>query len=89
GAYNDVAKLNTDTGNNAFGQPESKLVRCSEQKTAAKELPEYLKQKLRARVYYFQPDNLTYKLSVFEFQKGTSAEVRGDEKLAPGWIEVH
>jgi hypothetical protein len=37
-------------------------------------------------VYYFQPGNLTYKLPVFEFQKGTSAEPRGNEKLPPGWV---
>ncbi|KAK2400497.1 hypothetical protein P8452_07416 [Trifolium repens] len=81
GAYNDVAKLNTDAGNNAFGQPESKLERCSEQTTAAKELPEYLKQKLKARGILKDDRHA-------EDLKGTSAELRGNEKLPPGWVEA-
>ncbi|GAU34358.1 hypothetical protein TSUD_20650 [Trifolium subterraneum] len=72
GAYNDVAKLNTDAGNNAFG---------SEQKPAAKELPEYLKQKLKARGILKDDRHA-------EDLKGPSAELRGNEKLPPGWVEA-
>ncbi|XP_073223653.1 uncharacterized protein [Cicer arietinum] len=80
GAYNDVPKLNTTSGNNAFGQPESKIDSCPEEKPAAKELPEYLKQKLRARGI-LKDDRHTEDL------KGTSAELRGNEELPPGWVE--
>lgn len=82
GAYNDVPKLNADdAGNNASGQPESKLDGCSEQKPAAKELPEYLKQKLKARGI-LKDDRHT------EDPKATSAEFMGNEKLPPGWVEA-
>lgn len=82
GAYNDVPKLNADdAGNNASGQPESKLDGCSEQKPASKELPEYLKQKLKARGI------LKYDRHS-EDPKATSAEFMGNEKLPPGWVKA-
>lgn len=34
----------------------------------------------------FQSVHLPYKLPVFEFQKGTSAELKENEKLPPGWV---
>lgn len=40
---------NCEVGNNAISQSDPILDRCPEQKPAAKELPEYLKQRLRAR----------------------------------------
>ncbi|RDX93065.1 Polyglutamine-binding protein 1, partial [Mucuna pruriens] len=81
GAYYDAPELNTTAGSNAFGQPESILDRCSEQNPAAKELPEYLKQRLRARGI-LKDDTCTADL------KGTAAEVVEKEKLPPGWVEA-
>ncbi|XP_027363945.1 uncharacterized protein LOC113871212 isoform X2 [Abrus precatorius] len=81
GAYYDAPKLNTTPGSNASGQPESILDRCSEQKPATKELPEYLKERLRARGI-LKDDTHAADL------KGTTAEVTENEKLPPGWVEV-
>ncbi|KHN13752.1 hypothetical protein glysoja_049486 [Glycine soja] len=100
GAYYDAPTLKTTAGSNAFSQPESILDRCSEQKPPAKELPEYLKQRLRARGIlkddtcttdlYFQSvqNSNTYRLPVSEFQKGTATEVTENKKLPPGWVEA-
>ncbi|KAJ1384701.1 WW domain [Sesbania bispinosa] len=77
GAYYDAPKLNTT----AVGNPESKLDRCSEQKPTAKELPEYLKQKLRARGILKDGTHA-------KDPKGTSAEQMENEKLPPGWVEA-
>ncbi|XP_050885627.1 uncharacterized protein LOC127091118 isoform X1 [Lathyrus oleraceus] len=79
GAYNDIPKLNTDPDNSAFSLPESKLDRYSEQTSAGKELPEFLKQKLRARGI-LKDDIHTKDI------KGTSAELRGNENLPSGWF---
>lgn len=75
GAYFDAPKQNTTTGSNAFSQPES------EQKPTAKELPEYLKQRLRARGV-LKDDACTTDL------KGSAAEVTQNQKLPPGWLEA-
>ncbi|XP_058771348.1 uncharacterized protein LOC131644774 isoform X2 [Vicia villosa] len=81
GAYNDIHKLNTDSDNSAFSRPESKLDRCLEQTSAGKELPEFLKHKLRARGI-LKHDIHTQHI------KGASAELRGNEKLPTGWVEA-
>ncbi|KAK7278989.1 hypothetical protein RJT34_24030 [Clitoria ternatea] len=80
GAYFDASKLSTSAGSIAPGQPESILDRCSEQKSA-KELPEYLKQRLRARGI-LKDDTNTADL------KNTAAEVTENGKLPPGWVEA-
>ncbi|KAK7267200.1 hypothetical protein RIF29_19865 [Crotalaria pallida] len=82
GAYFDAHTRNTSAGNNAVSQPESKLDRGSEQKPAAKELPEYLKQKLRARGI-LKDDTHTK-----DIKGSTSAEHLENEKLPPGWVEA-
>ncbi|KAK7393044.1 hypothetical protein VNO78_21495 [Psophocarpus tetragonolobus] len=81
GAYYDAPKLNTTAGSNAFSKSESTLDRCSEQKPAAKELPDYLKQRLRARGI-LKDDTCTADL------KSTAAEVMENQKLPPGWVEA-
>ncbi|KAH1060631.1 hypothetical protein AAZX31_02G154300 [Glycine max] len=81
GAYYDAPTLKTTAGSNAFSQPESILDRCSEQKPPAKELPEYLKQRLRARGI-LKDDTCTTDL------KGTATEVTENKKLPPGWVEA-
>ncbi|XP_020223980.1 uncharacterized protein LOC109806046 isoform X2 [Cajanus cajan] len=81
GAYYDAPKLNTTGGSNAVGQPESILDEGSEQKPAAKELPEYLKQRLKARGI-LKDDTCIADI------KGTAAEVAGKEKLPSGWVEA-
>ncbi|CAI8602078.1 unnamed protein product [Vicia faba] len=72
GAYNDIPKLNTDPDNSD---------RCSAQTSAGKELPEFLKHKLRARGI-LKDDIHTKDI------KGASAELSGNEKLPPGWVEA-
>ncbi|QCE03074.1 polyglutamine-binding protein 1 [Vigna unguiculata] len=81
GAYYDGPKLNTTAGNNAISQSDPILDRCPEQKPAAKELPEYLKQRLRARGIL--GDN-----SCTEDIKATAAEHTENQKLPPGWVEA-
>ncbi|XP_014514287.1 uncharacterized protein LOC106772409 isoform X2 [Vigna radiata var. radiata] len=83
GAYYDGPKLNTAAGNNAISQSDPMLDRCSEQKPAAKELPEYLKQRLRARGI-LGDNSCTAEL----FQKVTADEVTEYQKLPPGWVEA-
>ncbi|XP_047182224.1 uncharacterized protein LOC124848562 isoform X2 [Vigna umbellata] len=81
GAYYDGPKLNTAAGNSAISQSDPILDRCSEQKPAAKELPEYLKQRLRARGIL--GDN-----SCTADLKATADEVTEYRKLPPGWVEA-
>ncbi|QHO56268.1 hypothetical protein HN51_011046 [Arachis hypogaea] len=76
GAYYDAAKLNATAG-----YSELKADGGSEQKHAARELPEYLKQKLRARGI-LKDDTHT------EDNKVTSAKPMENEKLPPGWAEA-
>ncbi|KAK8468178.1 hypothetical protein PHAVU_007G243700 [Phaseolus vulgaris] len=81
GAYYDGPKLNTTAGNNAVSQSDPILDRCSEQKPAAKELPEYLKQRLRAR-------GILGENSCTADPKANAAEVTENQKLPPGWVEA-
>ncbi|XP_019453100.1 PREDICTED: uncharacterized protein LOC109354810 [Lupinus angustifolius] len=81
GAYFDAQARNTSEGKNKEDQLEPKVDRVSEHKPAAKELPEYLKQKLRARGI-LKDD--THSKDV----KCTSAEHKETEKLPPGWVEA-
>ncbi|MED6204009.1 hypothetical protein PIB30_005014 [Stylosanthes scabra] len=76
GAYYDAPNLNTTAG-----YAELKVDGSSEQKHAAKELPEYLKQKLRARGI-LKDDTHT------EDNKVTSDKPMENEKLPPGWVEA-
>ncbi|KAK7344912.1 hypothetical protein VNO77_15140 [Canavalia gladiata] len=79
GAYYDTLNLDTTAGSNALCHPECIHDGGSEQKPATKELPEYLKQRLRARGI-LKDDTCTAAL------KGTAAEVMENEKLPPGWV---
>ncbi|CAJ1967768.1 unnamed protein product [Sphenostylis stenocarpa] len=81
GAYYDAPKLNTTAGSNASSQPDHILDRCSEPKPAAKELPEFLKQRLRARGI-LEEDSCASDL------KATAAEVTENQKLPLGWVEA-
>ncbi|KAK7355279.1 hypothetical protein VNO80_14532 [Phaseolus coccineus] len=81
GAYYDGPKLNTTAGNNAVSQSDPILDRCSEQKPTAKELPEYLKQRLRAR-------GILGENACTADLKANAAEVTENQKLPPGWVEA-
>ncbi|KAI4300939.1 hypothetical protein L6164_034265 [Bauhinia variegata] len=81
GAYYDTANISTTPGNGLVGQSDPKLDRGSEQQPAAKELPEYLKQKLRARGIL--KDDKDAKDSI-----ATSAKLVENGKLPSGWVEA-
>lgn len=75
-------------GNDGMGQRNLKLDSESEQKPVTKELPEYLKQRLRARGILKDtsengdPPRINNKL------ESTSAQLDDREKLLPGWVEA-
>ncbi|XP_054818046.1 uncharacterized protein LOC129317708 isoform X1 [Prosopis cineraria] len=74
GAYYESPRLGASGGNDVANQPD----KGSEQKPATKELPEYLKQKLRARGIL--KDNMHS-----EEPKDTSAKPSENGILPPGW----
>lgn len=93
-AYYNVPRPNTaipgtlGAGNDGMDQKNPKQDRESEQKPVTKELPEYLKQRLRARGILKEnsengnPPRINNKL------ESTSAQLDDREKLLPGWVEA-
>ncbi|KAF7819172.1 Polyglutamine-binding protein 1 [Senna tora] len=92
GAYYDAPRLDTSAGNDAASRSDLKLDKGSEQKPAARELPEYLKQKLRARgilkddAHAKDAVRIQVSQASCSFEKVTSATENG--KLPPGWVEA-
>ncbi|XP_028766794.1 uncharacterized protein LOC114724587 [Neltuma alba] len=77
GAYYDAPRLGAAAGNDVASQPD----KGSGQKPATKELPEYLKQKLRAR-------GILKDHKQAEEPKDTSAKPAENGRLPPGWVEA-
>ncbi|KAJ7976527.1 Polyglutamine-binding protein 1 [Quillaja saponaria] len=80
GAYYGAPRLHTPQGTNEMVQGNAKLDENSIEKPTAKELPEYLKKKLKARGI-LKDDNGTG-----DSKEATSAQYNG--KLPLGWVEA-
>ncbi|GLT88016.1 hypothetical protein SLE2022_060610 [Rubroshorea leprosula] len=78
---------NMDPVNNKTGQKTPELDKESESKPAAKELPEYLKKKLKARGI-LKDDNDLSKTNNFQKVEAGSTELAQIGKLPPGWVEA-
>ncbi|PON37571.1 WW domain containing protein [Parasponia andersonii] len=89
GAYNGGSRSNLSVarnlgaGTNEMGEKNSAADGESERNPAAKELPEYLKQKLRARgILKDEPEKSNPKFET------SSTQVTEKAPLAPGWVEA-
>lgn len=75
-------------GNDGMGQRNLKLDSESEQKPVTKELPEYLKQRLRARGILKDTSENSDPPRINNKLESTSAQLDDREKLLPGWVEA-
>ncbi|KAK1577974.1 hypothetical protein Q3G72_026564 [Acer saccharum] len=95
GAYYNVPRLNTvipgnlGVGTDESGQKNLKLDREPEQKHVTTELPEYLKQKLKARGILKDDSDKESRLRIDnKSEMTTSAQLVDRGQLPPGWVEA-
>lgn len=91
-AYYDVPSTaiprTPGAGNDGMDQKNPKLDNESEQKPVTKELPEYLKQRLRARGILKDNSENGDPPRINDKLESTSAQLDDREKLLPGWVEA-
>ncbi|KAJ4706759.1 Polyglutamine-binding protein 1 [Melia azedarach] len=94
GAYYNVLRPNIATpvnlgvGNNKMGQSNLAFDRESEQKPVTKELPEYLKQRLRARGILKDGSENVDPSRINNKSETASAQLVDRKNMPPGWVEA-